>query len=358
MNCRVLSWPGWVKLGTSLFLMFFLLSTGNVLFATDSPHQQGKLERYEFLQIRMGIPVNITLYAPSPVIANQAAEAAYARFRDLDRVMSDYDPDSELMVLCRSAIPGQPSPVSDDLMQVLSAAQDLSQKTDGAFDITVGPVVKLWRIARRRKELPDAERLSTAKQLVGYEFVQLNREQKAVTLMRAGLQLDLGAIAKGFAADEAVKAMQRCGVSRVLVDAGGDIVAGDPPPDRDHWIIEVEKLRSRDDPDKPLPKLAIANCAVATSGDAYQYLEINGKRYSHIIDPKTGLGLTTPSTVTVIAKTGMQADALASAISVLTDQATIQDLCQAERAEFLKVELQDGRVVEESTTGFSRYFAP
>ena len=346
----------WVNLGPSAVLAVLIFVTGACGFAGTEPNLPETLERYEFLQIRMGIPVNITLYASSPAIANQAAEAAYARFRDLDRVMSDYDPDSELMRLCRTAKVGEPIPVSEDLLEVLTSAQDLSRRTEGAFDVTVGPVVKLWRIARRRKELPEPDRLGEARKLVGYESLIVDSEQRTVTLLKAKMQLDLGAIAKGYAADAAVRAMQEFGVTRVLVDAGGDMVAGDPPPGREYWIIEVEKLRPRDKTDQPLPRLQIANGGVATSGDAYQYLEIDGTRYSHIVDPSTGLGLTTPSTVTVIAKTAMQADALASAISVLSKRADIQNLCTDHDAQSLKVTLQGDQIAEEATPGFAKYW--
>ncbi|MDB4733659.1 FAD:protein FMN transferase [Planctomicrobium sp.] len=340
-----LSWVWWVVWGTSLFLL-----TRTPVIGAE------KLKRYEFLQIRMGIPVNITLYAPSEAIANQASKAAYDQFRKIDSIMSDYDPDSELMQLCKNAAVAQPVGVSPELFEVLTEAQKLSQQTDGAFDVTVGPVVKLWRIARRREELPDPQRLAKAMESVGYQNIELKKENRSVILKKANMQIDLGAIAKGYAADQALKAMKAHGISKVLIDAGGDIVAGDSPPGREFWMIEIEKLQSESDAETPIVHLN--NAAIATSGDAYQFLEIDGARYSHIVNPLTGKGLTTTSTVTVIAPTGMAADRLASAVSVLGAQKGLELIQRNNKTELFMFTLDaEGEISATVSDGFSKYFA-
>lgn len=347
-------WSGWVIRGTSLFLAVFLTMS---FVVRTTVYGAEELNRYEFLQIRMGIPVNITLYAPTQVIANQASRAAYDRFREIDRMMSDYDPDSELMQLCKTAKIGVPNKVSPELFEVLKAANALSIKTDGAFDVTVGQVVKLWRIARRRKRLPDEVRLKVALAKVGYNSVQLNECKMSVILLKEKMQIDLGAIAKGYAADEAREAMEKQGVTCVLIDAGGDIVAGDPPPKRDYWRIEVEKLRRKKDETAPARIVKLKNAAIATSGDAYRYVEFNGTRYSHIVNPQTGLGLTTPSTVTIIASTGLQADSLASAVSVLGPERGVQLINTLDDAEALVFTSdEDGTVHESSSNHFRDFF--
>lgn len=281
-----------------------------------TPRASAELKRYEFLQIRMGIPVELIFYAGDASVANQAADAAYARLRQLDRTFSDYDPDSELRQLCARGGSGESIPVSEDLMRVLKAAQALSSKTDGAFDTTVGPVVHLWRIARRDRTLPDPKRLEQARKLVGYSQIRLNEEARTVTLQSKEMRIDLGAIAKGDALDQTAKVLASFGITSYLIDASGDILVGNPPPEAEAWKIDIEPIRPPASPRPPL-RLHLANCAVATSGDAYQFIEIDGTRYSHIVDPSTGLGLTTRSSVTVIAKTGIEADSLASAVSVL-----------------------------------------
>jgi thiamine biosynthesis lipoprotein len=151
---------------------------------------------------------------------------------------------------------------------------------------------------------------------VGYRNVELDRRWKTATLKRSGMQLDLGGIAKGYAADQALESLVDSGIPCALVAVAGDIVVGDPPPDQRGWRIEVEPLHDSNNGQTPVV-LRLAHQAVSTSGDAYQFVEIDGVRYSHIIDPKTGFGLTTPCSVTVVAPTGMLADGLASTVSVL-----------------------------------------
>ena len=277
------------------------------------------LKRFSYEEKHMGILVRFTLYAPDEAIANKAAKAAFARIAEVDRRMSDYNPQSELRQLCDRAEPGRAVPVSRDLFLVLKHAQHVSQRSGGAFDVTVGPVVRLWRRARRQKQLPDADRLKEALQAVGYQKVQLDEKHRSVTLSQKGMRIDLGGIAKGYAGDRALAAFRENGVSRVMIDAGGDLVLGDPPPGKAGWRIGIAPLEKTDGP--PSQILEIKNAAVATSGDAFQFVEIAGTRYSHIVNPKTGLGLTQRSSVTVIAPTGIQADSLASAVSVLGPQA-------------------------------------
>ncbi|MEW4489656.1 FAD:protein FMN transferase [Thalassoglobus sp. JC818] len=335
-------WIRWVGLATVLLFGSPCVDIQDALGQEQATTTAEQLDRYEFLQIRMGIPVTLTLYAPTQAAANVASTAAFDRFREIDRIMSDYDPDSELMQLCQSAQLGEPVSVSNDLFKVLSAAQRLSGETQGAFDVTIGPVGRLWRLARRKEELPDFGRLEEARQRVGYRSLDLDPERRTVTLLKERMQLDLGGIAKGYAADVALEAMKQHGVTRVLIDAGGDLVAGDPPPGRQFWRVEVEQRDASDGEQATRRILKVNNCGVATSGDTYQYLEIDGKRYSHLVNPQTGLGVTVPASVTVIASTGMEADSLASALSVMRDRESIEKLSRGYDAEFLKVELDEG----------------
>ncbi|MCA8998235.1 MAG: FAD:protein FMN transferase [Planctomycetaceae bacterium] len=333
------------------------VSRTGILFAclwfTGTPLFGEELQRFEFLQIRMGIPVNIIVYAPNQPTANEATDAAYARFKELDRIMSDYDPDSELMRLCKQAQPGQPAQVSPDLMTVLKYSQSLWNQSDGAFDVTVGPLVKLWRIARRRKELPEPDRLQSALTRVGFEHVRLCPQEQTVTFGLKSMQLDLGGIAKGYAADEAIAVLKKQGITRALVEAGGDITVSEPPPNQTGWRIELENFQSEED-SKPLI-LTLKNSAVATSGDAYQYLEIDGVRYSHLLDPLTGLGLTTPSRVTVIASSGTLADGLASAVSVLGPEKG-KKLAQQEGADVFILSLgKEGSLESHFSPGFQSH---
>ena len=280
-----------------------------------APGDDAALERHEASQLHMGVTFKLVFYAPNQQTANAAAQAAFARIAELNQVMSDYDPASELSRLCDTAGSGQAVAISADLMRVLTISQDLARRTDGAFDVTVGPVVRLWRRARRMKAMPSDKRLAEALAATGFRHLELNAERGAAKLLRPGMQLDLGGIGQGYAADEAMKVFRRHGISRALVDASGDIAVGDPPPGKSGWRIGVAPLDQSNQ--SPSRYLLLSNMAVSTSGDAFQSVELGGKRYSHIVDPRTGLGLTDRSSVTVIAPDATTADSLATAVSVL-----------------------------------------
>jgi thiamine biosynthesis lipoprotein len=219
------------------------------------------------------------------------------------------------MRLCAKA-GGDPVPVSDELFFVLSRAEEASRRSDGAFDVTVGPVVRLWRRARRTQQLPDPEKLAQARSLVGYKNVRLEARGHMVQLLKAGMQLDLGGIAKGYAADEAQAVLKKHGIDRALVAAGGDIVVSAPPPGAEGWKIAIAPLADEDE--KPAgPWFWLKDGAVSTSGDAEQHVVIDGKRYSHIVDPRTGIGLVGRMSATVVARRGITADSMTKAVAVL-----------------------------------------
>jgi FAD:protein FMN transferase len=269
-------------------------------------------QRFVFVEKQMGADFRIVLYTKEAKFAQAAAKAAFGEVVRLNAIFSDYEADSELSLLSVSSGEGKKCPVSEDLWTVLAASQRLSTQTDGAFDITVGPCVRLWRIARFRKTLPTADKIARARKSMGYRKILLSPKAQKVQLKGPNMILDLGGIAKGYAADKMLDILKEKGMQSALVDAGGDLALGDAPPDKKGWRIEIG---GRKHPD--LPVLELANCAVATSGDIEQFVEVDGKRYSHIIDPRTGIGLTKRLQVTVVAPNGMQADSLASALAVL-----------------------------------------
>ncbi|HEX4611423.1 MAG TPA: FAD:protein FMN transferase [Urbifossiella sp.] len=264
----------------------------------------------------MGTTFRIVLYAADEKAAKAAADAGFARVAALDQCMSDYKQDSELMKLCaafRTEV-GPTVPVSDDLFAILWQAKELSRLSDGAFDITVGPVVQLWRHARRTQQLPDKEELAAALRKVGWRNFELDPIRKTVRLLVAGMQLDLGGIAKGYTADEVLALLrQRFGITRALVAAAGDITCGDPPPGRDHWAVDIAPIARG----QPPRALRLVNAAVSTSGDLEQFVEIGGVRYSHIVDPRTGLGVTGRRSVTVVAPRGVTADSMTKAVMLM-----------------------------------------
>jgi thiamine biosynthesis lipoprotein len=271
------------------------------------------LKRYEFSEPHMGTRFGILAYARDESAAKKGAKAAFARVAELNRIMSDYDSTSELMRLCGKA-GGEPVKVSDELFFVLARSQKVARESEGAFDVTVGPVVRLWRVARRTTKLPDETRLKKALALVGYKNVELDEKAKTVKLLKKGMQLDLGGIAKGYAADEMLRVLAKHGLSRALVSCGGDLAARDAPPGKDAWTVAIAPVDAK----KEGPRyLKLVNAAVSTSGDAEQYIEIDGKRYSHIVDPRTGIGLVGRMSATVIAPDGITADSLTKVVAVL-----------------------------------------
>jgi thiamine biosynthesis lipoprotein len=273
------------------------------------------LERFEFTRAEMGMPFRIVVYAPSETKARAGADRAFNRVAALNGVMSDYEDDSELSRLSHTAGTGQWVEVSADLWAVLARGQAMARASDGAFDVTVGPYVRLWRRARRQRELPEDFRMVEARSAVGYRFLEMDAGRRQVRLVRPGMRLDLGGIAKGHALQEACADLERSGLPRALVTGGGDMVAGDAPPGRPGWRIEVASLDVTNAP--PSRWVWLKREALATSGDLFQRLELDGRRYSHIVDPRTGIGLTNHCLATVIARDGMTADALSTAVSVL-----------------------------------------
>jgi thiamine biosynthesis lipoprotein len=282
---------------------------------------EASLARFESTQPQMGVPFTIILYAADEITANGAFEAAFARIAKLNEILSDYDPDSELSRLSKAAPTSSHVPVSDDLWRVLQAAQALSARSGGAFDVTMGPYVRLWRRSKRQKELPSPQRLTEARAAVGYEKLRLDDQHQTVQLLAAHMRLDLGGIAMGYAVDEALKVLRDRGITRALIDASGDIGVSDPPPGKNGWTIGVVPLSAAGTPTR---EIVLANAAVTTSGDAFQHVTIDGTRYSHIVDPRTGLGLTDRSGVTVIAPDCMTADSMATAVSVLGPAAGLE----------------------------------
>lgn len=299
--------------------VFPMVLLGSLLGCRSTP-PTARLARFEFQSPHMGTLFTITLYASNPAMARDAADAAFAKVATLDRMMTDYDPESELMRLSGRPV-GTPTRVSAELFDILQESQRVAQLSSGAFDVTVGPVVRLWRRARRAETLPPAGQLARARDSVGWQKLHLDPRQQTVTLLATNMQLDLGGIAKGYAADQALAVLHSRGIDRALVAASGDIAAGAAPPGEAGWRVAIG-----------LPvagvvstnTLLLANAAVSTSGDAEQFVVIGDQRYSHIIDPRTGVGLTERWQVSIIARHATQTDAFATAVSVLGGPAGIK----------------------------------
>ncbi|MGH9374443.1 MAG: FAD:protein FMN transferase [Vicinamibacterales bacterium] len=275
---------------------------------------RAELQRFEAVEPHMGTLVRIVIYTPAEQRARDAFRAAFDRIRDLDGILSDYQQDSELNRITRTAV-GRAVPVSEDLFTVLASSQELAKATRGAFDITQGPVVRLWREARRTARVPSPAALQEAAVRSGFRNLHLDAEHRTVTLDLTGMALDVGAIGKGYAASEAIEALDGLGIRSALVAVSGDLAFSEAPPGQGGWRIGVH---SGDVSAARVPEmLELTNAAVSTSGNSEQHVDIDGRRYSHIIDPSSGMGLVDDLTVTVVARHGLDADGLDTAISVL-----------------------------------------
>ncbi|HET7696238.1 MAG TPA: FAD:protein FMN transferase [Vicinamibacterales bacterium] len=273
-----------------------------------------ELHRYEAVEPLMGTLVRVTVYTPDEQTAKTAFRAAFDRLRDLDGILSDYEPGSELNRIAKTAA-GRAARVSEDLFTVLRASQDLAAATGGAFDVTQAPVIRLWREARRTGRMPDAGALRDAAARTGFRKLRLDGERRTVRFDTAGMALDVGGIGKGYAASEAIAALGARGVRSALVAVSGDLAFSDAPPGERGWRIGVH---SGDPAVLGVPAvLELTNGAVSTAGSSEQYVDIGGRRYSHIIDPSSGMGLPGGVTVTVVAPHGLEADGLDTAASVL-----------------------------------------
>jgi thiamine biosynthesis lipoprotein len=289
----------------------------------------------------MGTLITITLYASEPAAAEAAANAAFQRIDALEDIMSDYQADSEVMRLCDQPF-GTPVPVSAELFDVLQRARKISQLSDGVFDVTVGPYIRLWRFARKRKVLPTHAEIATARAAVGWRKLHLDAQARTVTLLVPNMRLDLGGLGKGYAADAALRILKDKGIDRALVAASGDIAIGNPPPGQHGWKVSIAPFDG--DTNKPPRTLLLHNAGISTSGDTEQFIEINGVHYSHIVNPATGLGLTNRIQATIIAPDATTTDSLDTTVSLLGVQRGLALIDSWPHLAALIVTIEDGQV--------------
>jgi thiamine biosynthesis lipoprotein len=325
-------------------LLLFIASLSFQLFGQP-------LQRFEAVEPHMGTLFRIELYAADTQQAQAGFHDAFERIAQLDQTLSDYRPDSELNRLTRAAI-GHPVQVSDDLLRVLSAAQKVSEKTDGAFDVTIGALTHLWREARKANYMPDSAALVAAKQRCGFSKMQVDLSEHTVKLDEAGMQLDAGGIAKGDAADQALLVLSAHGIKSALVAASGDLAFSDPPPGAAGWKIGLDSFDKANSAFTRV--LVLANAAVSTSGPGEQHLDSGGKRYSHIINPVSGSGLTSELTVSVVTTRGIDADSFATAASVLGPERGLAFIENQPDTSAIVLTVENGRSRIVESSGFRK----
>lgn len=281
----------------------------------------------------MGTFAHITAVADSDRTAKKSIEAAFDRLTAIDKMMSDYIPDSELSTVNRDAFK-QPVKVSDPLFEILTTAIEYSQISDGAFDVTIGPVVDLWRNAKKNNVKPTEEQIAQAKQKVGCEKLILDPSEKTVKFAVDGMRLDLGAIAKGYAIDKAIEAMKQTGATAGIVDVGGDLRCFGKPQNKPKWRIGLQNPQTDGD---LLMVIELDNTAIATSGDYRRFVLLDGEKFSHIMIPEQGVSAKDFSSVSVIAPTAIAADALATTLTVIGTEKGIKLIESLESTEALLI---------------------
>ena len=403
-----------------LLRLFFLFIVCSNTLATA--------QKYTFNRPKMGSPFIITAYAADSAKLLTVIDLAYRRVDTLNQIFSDYLATSEINLLCKNQKPRVWQPISDDLFHVLELSKKAFDDSHGAYDVTIAPVVRLWRKARKEKVLPDEKNLKTALSKVGFNKIELdssylysNENGFRISLRKIpsiflrlgfnfiefeqnlrkipsiflrciktrqsdnhfhcslevdssrfeppkkakmrfyteGASFDFGGIVKGFAAQEVVNLLTINGFPICFADAGGDLAMGASPiiegQKTSGWRVGVSVPNSEN---QLMPQfLFLHHQAVATSGDLYQSVTINGKTYSHIVNPKTGLGLTHRRNVTVIAPDGAQADWLATACSVLPIKKALKLVKKYPNVELLIMENRKDKIKHWESSGFSKYFS-
>ncbi len=305
------------KIGSVIIVVFVACLIVVAIYFSSGPEKQVELDSGH--RLVMGTFARAVVIAKDSDTAGKCIENAFIQINKVDDLMSDYKSDSEISSVNRDGFE-KAVQLSQSTFEVLQRSIEFSELTDGAFDITVGPLVELFRKAKRKQALPNQDEITDAKSKVGFEKLKLDDRNRTVQFTVEGMQLDVGGIAKGYAVDKAVETMQTHGAIGGMVDLGGDIRCfGAPFKGRDYWVIGLQNPNMVKDSagSEVLLKLKIANGAIATSGDYQQFIIIEGKRRGHIIDRKTGTSTEGLSSVTIIADNATNADALATAVSVM-----------------------------------------
>ena len=267
-------------------------------------------------RLAMGTFARIVAIAPDANTARKAIEAAFEQIENIENLCSFYKSDSEVSEINRNAY-DNPVVVSEITFEIIRKSIEFSRLSDGAFDITVGALEDLWRKAAKENLVPSQTDLENVHSKIGYEKIIIAPNDKSISFAADGIQIDLGAIAKGFAIDKAIEAAKKIGAIGAMVDIGGDIRCfGWSPDGKKFWQIGLQEPNPKSE-DKSILTLKLNDFAVATSGDYQRFVLIDGKKYSHIMNTKTGKSSSGLASVSVICKSCTEADALATAVSVM-----------------------------------------
>jgi len=322
----------------------------SVLFLPFSLSAQ--LKRFQYLQNKMGSPFVIIFYCNDSAKATELSSQCFALVDSLNNIFSDYSLSSEVGKLASMQIVKERN-VSGELFHMILRSKQAWKKSGKTFDVTVGALTQLWRRVKNEKRFPSHNEVMQAKQLTSFDNLIIDEKAKTISFKKQGMMFDFGGIVPGYAAQKVIDFLRSKNISIALADASGDIVMSEAPPGKSGWTVGINLPESENELwDR---KLELKNCAVSTSGDVYRYTIHNGKKYSHIIDPRTGYGVTSQRNVTVIAKEGAVADWLATACSILSIDKALK-LAKKEKAALLIATLENDKVVTYKTEDFDSFF--
>ena len=311
-------------------------------------------QKFIFEKPEMGSPFTITIYTADSAKAAAIATQAYRLADSLNNILSDYIDSSEINRLSATSGGYCYVPVSLPLFTIIQRAQQAARLSAGAYDITIGPVVELWRKARKTKSFPNNDSLVAALQKTGYRYLHIDSAHHALWLEKRGMQLDVGGLGKGFVAQAVLNLLTQNGFASAMINAGGKIVTSNTPGTQRGWLIAINAPEEKEE---VLPRmLYLQNMAVSTSGDLYQNVVIDGKTYSHIVNPKTGIGLIQSKNVTAIARDGTTADWLSTACSILSKRKAMRLVKKIPGAALLITERKKGTIEKKSSPLFEKYY--
>lgn len=308
-------------------------------------------------KVVMNTIAKIIAIAPDEKTARRSIDAAFEKIYRIEKLMNRYDPNSQLSKVCRLAAK-EPVKVDSELFDILQQSIYYSKKTDGAFDITVGPLVDLWKKCAEANSMPTNRQIAEIKKRIGYEKLILDANQLSVRFATGGVGLDLGGIAKGFAVDLAVKEMKKAGAVGGLVAIGGEIGCFGETEKKEKWTIGVQNplvLQDTNDSRNVIARLSLTDKNVSTSGDYRRFYKIGEHHFSHIFNPATEKNADELSSVTIIAENGTEADALATAVSVLGAEKGLELIKETTNTEALIIKSGSEELIKSS--GAQRYLS-
>lgn len=311
-----------------------------------------QLKRFEFSENKMGSPFGIIFYHTDSTEAVQIAKECFSIVDSLNNIFSDYNSESEVGKLALQTNQTDIK-VSDELFAMIVRSKEAWARSGKTFDITIGTLTRLWRKVRKENRFPSDAEIKAAKDLTGFKNLTINERSKTISFKKPGIRLDFGGIVPGYVSQRVTDFLKSKNIDIALVDASGDIVIGDAPPGKDGWAIGINLPESENEVwDK---QLELKNFAVSTSGDVYRYIVHEGKKYSHIVDPGTGYGVTSQRNVTVITRFGTDADWLATACSILPIKKALA-LAKKEHAEVFIATLNNEKIVTYKSKSFDQFF--